>query len=345
MRELRWALAVLISLILAAPAGAQSDPIGSAMDRKDFAEARRLSEEWAKSGAPDAFNNLAVFLRNGVGGVADPERATELLEKAVALGSVAAKANLALQLIAEGDPDTYPRAVGLLRDVRSDPRMAKVAAYPLGRLILFGMGVPRDMKVGVDLLEEALAADPAQSDAYFLVARAYENGWGGRTPDQHRATALFKLAADRGDNRANRPLGLAALNGAGSPKDPKAALNYFRRGAEGGDRTAMIDVAVMLAVGEGVAPDPPQARIWYRKSAVAGSAHGLAGLGYMLLHGEGGPADVPAGVAYLEIAASAGYAPAAVSLSELPDLGASERSKSQRIKGEWLSQHGPPKAD
>lgn len=309
----------------------------------DPAGARRLVEQAAAGGDAEALNVLATFLLNGIGGPADAARARELLERAVAGESTGARLNMAGILIREGEEAGLVRAAALLTEASKDPKNGWLALYPLGRLKLFGIGMPQDLPGGSAMLEQALARDPGNADAAFLVARAHQNGWNGRPADLAKAAQLFRQAADLGDARGARYYGAALLTGQGVEEDGLEAYAWFRKAAEAGDVMAMIDVAVMLAIGEkGVPQNATEARSWYQRAAERGSAHALRGLGGMLLQGEGGAPEIARGLAYLEIAGEAGDPAAKAALGQLGSGGA-ERSAIDTAKQAWLARHGAPR--
>ncbi|MDO9245228.1 MAG: tetratricopeptide repeat protein [Phenylobacterium sp.] len=320
--------------------------VDAALERKDDAEARRIAEELAAKGDPEAINGLAVLVAQGIGGPADPRRSNALLEQAVAAGSVGAKLNVARSLASGPDKSQWPRALSLLQDVIKEPKLAQVAYYPLGRIMTLGGHGRVSERQGVKYLNEAIKFEPRNADAQFLVARAFQNGWGGTEKDSRKAFTHFLAAAKLGDERALRYVGMARLNGDGVARDPPAALADFKAAAELGNVSAMIDVAVMLAIGEGVSADPALAREWYLKAAGQGSAHALRGLGAMLFVGDGGDVDPLTGRAYLELAIDAGDKLAPQAAEQLFDeLSPSERAAVDQLKADWLKAHPVPKAD
>jgi TPR repeat protein len=212
--------------------------------------------------------------------------------------------------------------------------------------MIFGGHGADELKQGVAYMAQAVAFEPQNADAQFLLARAYQGGWGGSEKNAAKAFEHFLAASKLGDERAERYVGMARLNGQGTAKDPPAALADFRSAAAHGSVWAMIDIAAMLAVGEGVPADPPAARDWYRRAADLGSAHGVRGLGVMLYRGEGGAVDTANGRALLELAVEAGdadakrLAPLLFQGREAPDRAAIDAAKAA-----WLQSHPPPKAD
>lgn len=356
MRRLRLILAanlailmVMSSLALAQVAPKQSpewDRLEHAFDGRDYVEARRIAEKLAQDGDSLAMNYLSVILANGLGGPADQSRASALLERAAAAGVLVAKLNLAVKLAAGSDERQWPRAVDLMQEVAKDPKLAPEIYYPMGRIMLFSGKSDEERRQGIVYLRKAADASPTNSDAQFLVARAYLNGWGGTEKNPKSAVEHFQAAANLGDARALRFVGMARLYGNGAEKDPTTALVDLKAAAERGNVMAMIDVAVVLALGEGVPADPHEARKWYDKAAKLGSAHALRGLGAMLYNGEGGPVDRPRGQAYLELAAEGGDIEApGVEQKLLSKLSPVERMAVDQLKSDWLSKNPKPRPE
>ncbi|MCW5761435.1 MAG: sel1 repeat family protein, partial [Phenylobacterium sp.] len=231
----------------------------------------------------------------------------------------------------------------LLRKASADEKVKPLTLWPLGRAQLLGIGTARDMPAGVATLETSLKVDPGRADAWYLVGRAYQNGWGGVAPDPAKAYSHLKEGARLGDNRAERYVGMALLNGDGVERDEVAAMAAFRSAAQQGNVDAMIDIAVMLALGEGVPADAVQARAWYRRAADKGSVHALRGLGAMLARGEGGAAEPATGRAYLELAEQGGDPNARKILDgALGALPAANRGQIDAAKAAWRKEHAPP---
>ncbi len=347
-------LALTASLLAAGPLSAVPLPpnpgwekVEAAMARNDRVEARRIAEELAEAGDPEAINGLAMLLSYGIGGAPDPVRARALWERASAAGSLVAKLNLARVLVGSGDQSQFSRALSLLQDVMKEPKLSEGAYYPLGKVMVFGGHGPDELRQGVTYLNQAVTFEPTNSDAQFLVARAYQSGWGGSERDAAKAFEHFEAASKLGDDRARRYVGMARLTGEGTAKDPPAALVDFKAAAEHGSQWALIDVAAMLALGEGVPADPPQARVWYRRAAELGSAHGMRGLGAMLYRGEGGAIDRITGRAYLELAVEAGDAASRQIAPALmwEDPSPQERTAVDAAKAAWLKAYPEPKPD
>jgi TPR repeat protein len=312
----------------------------------DKAKARALMEEAAATGNPEAINGLANYISHGVGGPEDPGKARQLYEQAVAGGSIGARLNLGRILVQEQDKAGQGRGVKLLNEAYADPKARKYAAIPLGIAYLFGAGVERDVKRGVDLLEEA--GDQVQYDgqAEYLLGRTYQSGWGGRSPDPDKSYRHFRRCAELDGGRCGWEVGMAYLAGEAVPKDTAEAYRWVRKAAEAGDERGQISLGVMLATGEGVAENDVESRAWYLKAAEQGSSHALRELGGMYFNGEGGAADEIAGLAYIELSADAGDEAAGRAMKKLgAEIKPADRARMDAIKRDWIAAHGAPRVD
>ena len=332
-------------LLLSATPSAAQEPLDDAITMLETEPVRALAalEALAEAGDNEARNAVASVLNSPPEGVPrDEARAVRLWEQSVAAGSEAARLNLGTYLLLNDDPADDTRAVSMLQAI-DEPRLVPLAAYPLGRAALFGNGMERDLEEGSRLMAAAVEATPANTDAQFLLGRAYQNGW-GIPVDAVAAYRHLKAAADGGDARAMWNVGMALLNGEGVTANPVQAYQYVRSSAEAGYSSGMISLAVMLAVGQGVEPHPAEAREWYRLAAEDGSAHALRGLAGMLLTGEGGRVDAIRGAAYLDLAAKAGDAQARqMQQAVAGQLAALDQGAVEAAKAAWLRDHGVPR--
>jgi hypothetical protein len=115
----------------------------------------------AEQGEPEAWNMIGRCHEKGWGTAQDYVRAIPYFERAIALGHVWAKVNLAQILMRLGDPADCPRAYRLFEE----------------------------------------AARAGNLKALNSLARFLEEGWAGPA-DPRRATALYRVAAQRGDHWA-----------------------------------------------------------------------------------------------------------------------------------------------
>jgi hypothetical protein len=117
------------------------------------------------------------------------------------------------------------------------------------------------------------AARTGDADAWNMVGRCLQNGW-GVAPDARRAARWYLRAARAGHAWGQYNVGHLLLDGVGVSQDLGAAYRWYLRAAEQGHPRAMNLVARCLEQGWGAVPDPAAARGWLRRSAAAGYFRG-----------------------------------------------------------------------
>jgi TPR repeat protein len=340
-------IAIGLFALAGASANAQSrvkDPLSQAMLLLEADPATGVAnlERLSAAGDIEAKAVLAMALGSDLPGITtDHERAQRLWEEALAAGSQNARLYFGTQRLQNDDPSDDEAAFALLRGL--DDRFRSAVAYPVGRAYLLGTGVAQDLERGSRLLQTAVEATPVNSDAQFLLGRAYQNGW-GIPRDPASAFRHLKIAADAGDARAQWNVGMMLLEGDGVPANAVQAYRYVREAGEQGYEQGMISLAVMLALGQGVTANPVEARLWYERAASQGSAHALRALGMMMLVGEGGPGDTTMGAALVELAAEGGDTLASDFLRQNPKAFAElPREEIDSIKSGWKLEFGSPR--
>ncbi len=228
-----------------------------------------------------------------------------------------------------------------------DPR----AQARYGRLLLDGLGVPKNKIEALRLLQAAADADDPEAEVWLSLA--VRTGRGGLTPDPVRAAALLERAARQDYPVAIHDLGTLYLVGLGVPRDVARALDYLhrsaalglpasfdqlgrlywsggevprdhalavtwlRKGAEAGVPSSQAMLAEALWAGDGTAPDHTEALRWFRAAAGQGDPAAMTRLGVILINGAGVPRDVGQGMDLLRAAAAKGDANAAENLARV----------------------------
>ena len=105
-----------------------------------------------------------------------------------------------------------------------------------------------------------------------------------RAKDFETARREYTRAAEAGDVRALRALGILAARGEGVEKDLSAAAVWFRKAADAGHAPAMHDLARLLYTGAGVSQDVPAAVALFEESGGARSLSGIERPGYPVQH-------------------------------------------------------------
>lgn len=124
-----------------------------------------------------------------------------------------------------------------------------------------------------------LCAISVQAD-YASGKQAFENG------DWAVAVSELQGLAERGDSRAQYYMAYLYLNGLGTGRDDKKAVDYLQAAKED-NALAKSLLAYLYDVGRGVHMDKRQARVLYEESAEKGVVSSYLNLGIMYLIGGG----------------------------------------------------------
>lgn len=135
--------------------------------------------------------------------------------------------------------------------------------------------------------------------------------------DYDRALRLYRVAADRGNARAQFNVGYFYRKGFGVTADAAQAAIWYRKAADQGYATAQNNLGFLYSAGEGVPRDPMQAHHWYQKAAEQGNASAQNNLGWMYLRGEGMTKDTAQARFWFEKAAAQGNRNAQDALAQL----------------------------
>ena len=131
-----------------------------------------------------------------------------------------------------------------------------------------------------------------------------------------------RRAAEAGDPRAQRRVGLLFKYGLGVQADKVAAELWCRRAADRGDADALYELGRCHEQGLGIACDVVAAVAFYNRAVAAGSVCAMVALGFCFEHGRGVAVDSTraAGLFLRARAAAAGSAGAQASLARCFDL-------------------------
>jgi TPR repeat protein len=150
------------------------------------------------------------------------------------------------------------------------------AQYELGRIYLYGRGIPIDYVKA--LLWERKAADHGDPRAQRDLAFMYERGFGVPT-DPVQAAEWNRKAAAQGHPEAQTHLARALDEGTGVSKNPDEARQWYGKAAEQEQSTAQLELARKFAQ----VPDCAEAAQWYKKAAVHGQTAAMYELGKLHL--------------------------------------------------------------
>ena len=146
------------------------------------------------------------------------------------------------------------------------------AEYELGRIYLYGRGVPANYALA--LLWEQKAADQGDARAQRDLAFMYERGFGVE-PDLTQAAAWNRKAAAQGNAQAQLELAKALDDGLGVDKNSEEARKWYAKAANQEQPEAQLELA-REATGQG---NCPVAVHWYEEAAAHGQTQAMVELG------------------------------------------------------------------
>jgi TPR repeat protein len=223
--------------------------------------------------------------------------------------------------------------------------------YHYGRILLKGIGVPKDESLGLHFLKQSAGRDYPQ--AQLQLGNFYFEGTPTIPADKVLAARYFKLAADHGLREAQSSYGFMLLTGDGvdkneeealkyfklsaeqgdpngsynyakrleSNQDVKQAFSYFEKAASGGNVQAMLTVAVMAYQGKGTEKDHKKAVEFVKKAIEGGSIDGHTVLGFFNEQGIEGQKNIDTAVSEFKIAAAGGNVVALAKLGRMYQFG------------------------
>lgn len=161
-------------------------------------------------------------------------------------------------------PERPLKAVKWIR--RAAEKGLPKAQLRLGEICLYGRGVPKDNKLGLDWVLKA--AEQGLAEAQNYLGRLYEGfSTTGIPADPVKSAEWYRRAAEQGDPDGQFSLGCAYTEGEGVPKDLARAAELFAKAAAQGDRDAQLALASAYLKGQGVAKNPARAVDMYRELA------------------------------------------------------------------------------
>lgn len=131
------------------------------------------------------------------------------------------------------------------------------------------------------------------------------------------AVRAFRIAAEKGNAKAQLLLGACYYNGKGVERDVDEAVRWTRKAAEQGYVEAQYSLGRVYADGNGVDKDMAEAVRWFRKAAKEGYAGAQLNLGRCYATGEGVEKDKGEAAKWIRKAARQGHPIAKKALKEL----------------------------
>ena len=199
-----------------------------------------------------------------------------------------------------------------------------MAAYRLGQMYVYGIGIERDAQAGLRALRRAAEAGLtlAQGEIGALrfegrfVPRDYAESlkWSRAAAEAEHARSIYRLgehhdrgleveldyrqalefynrAAELGLPAAQRRVGQFHAAGITVDRDIEQALAWFRRAAEGNEAEAQLQLALAHDNGAGVPQSIGNALVFYRQAAEGGMATAQIALGQLYMHRRTAPAE------------------------------------------------------
>lgn len=204
--------------------------------REDATEAAQWYRLAAERGEAHAMATLGLMAADGRGVKRDSVAARTWFEKAAALGEPTAAYNLALILLAAGNPESIDKAAKLLR-VAADGELAD-AQHDLGVLYARGQGVPKDEAEAARLYIRAAKNGSVAGEVELAIALF--NGE-GIPKNEAQAARLFRRAALRGNAIAQNRLARIYATGRGAPRNLIEAAAWHLVAAGQGLADAWLD--------------------------------------------------------------------------------------------------------
>lgn len=151
----------------------------------------------------------------------------------------------AYHLVKEGDQKNDCNATGIL-----------------GLFYLFGLGIPKDIEMGMKLLEKAIFA--GCTDMVDKLGTLYITG--DIVPkDEHRAFSIFLYGAEKGNTLAMGKVSSMYLDGMGTPADEQKAMEWGQKAAESGNIVGIQTLISIYLKESSVYYDPKMAVYWIRE--------------------------------------------------------------------------------
>jgi TPR repeat protein len=205
------------------------------------------------------------------------------------------------------------------------------AEYELGRIYLYGRGVPADYAQA--LVWERKAAEQGDARAQRDLAFMYERGF-GVAADPAQAAEWNRKAAAQGNAEAQLHLAKALDEGAGVNKDAEEARKWYSKAARQEQPAAQMELAGEAA-GQG---NCPVAVHWYEEAAAHGQTQAMYELG-RLYSSKCGP-DRDQAFKWFSIGAKFGSAQSKEAADRLAKaLTAAQRKHAAIAAEKWIKDH------
>jgi len=205
------------------------------------------------------------------------------------------------------------------------------AEYELGRIYLYGRGIPIDYAQA--LLWERKAAERGDPRAQRDLAYMYERGF-GVAADPAQAAEWNRKAAMQGNAEAQLHLAKGLDDGVGVNKDSEEARKWYAKAARQEQPAAQLELARQSA-GQG---NCPVAVHWYEEAAGHGQEQAMYELGRLYLS-KCGP-DKDKAFTWFRIGGRFGSDESKAEADRLEKtLSAAQKKRDQLRVAEWIKEH------
>jgi TPR repeat protein len=212
------------------------------------------------------------------------------------------------------------------------------AQYELGRIYLYGRGVPADYPLA--LRWELKAAEQGDARAQRDLAFMYERGF-SVAADPVQAAAWNRRAAGQGQVEAQVHLAKALEDGAGVPKDPAEARQWYAKAARQEQPAAQFRLAQIYSQDAGCG----RALRLYKEAASGGETQAMHELGKLYLSKKCG-ADRSQAYLWFTIGSRFGLMESRAAAEELShSLSAAQKRAAEARAEQWISKHSPARRD
>lgn len=247
----------------------QPDLAYGAYQRGMYLTAFRLALPRAEAGDAAAQTLIAELYDLGQGIARDTKRAAEWYEVAAKSGNREAQFSYAMKLLQGKDvKQDQERAIELMKQ-------AAEAGHPLAMFnyashLISQRPTSYGYRKALPFLEKA--AEYRLSDAYYSLAKIYNEGLATGIGDPERGRLWLERAARSGVDTAQIELGLALISGLYGERDKEQAFRWFATAAQSGNVIAQNRIAHMFFEGVGVEASPVDGAKWHILASRAGRA-------------------------------------------------------------------------
>jgi len=225
-------------------------------------------ERAVELGSVMAMRVLSDWLMRGEHVAEDRDRGRRLLERAADLGDAESQVALGYLLAdTEAGEPTDLEAARHWFTLAAEQGNPDAEAW-LGDCCRMGLVGPPDPESAENWYRRAAARQ--HLGAIIVLATSLEEASPLSPAADAERYALWQSAADMGDARGQRYVGLSHLAGRGCDRDETLGAEWLEAAAEQGDAAAAFELGRCYLNGIGVEADPASAKHWFQQAETAG---------------------------------------------------------------------------